>query len=132
MEYMPKGNLTSLVQWYWQNKRETISEVWMATYIFAVLRGLEYLHKNGIVHGDIKGENVLFGSNCMKLVDFGASKDSNVSELSLVPKGTKCYMAPEVESKVEATYASDMFPLAVFSWRWLQVLSHLRRVRYIS
>lgn len=88
-----------------------MSEAWVATYTLDILRGLEYLHKKEIVHGDIKGENVLFGSGCMKLVDFGSSKDCRASKPSSVLEGTEGYMAPEVANKVESTFASDIFSL---------------------
>ena len=65
------------------------------------------MHKNCVVHHDIKGENVLIHqSGVAKLADFGASKrtgpgDTN-NETHVALKGTPYYMAPE---QMEQTYS---------------------------
>lgn len=61
---------------------------------------LDYTHKNGFAHLDIKLENVLINSKCeLKLADFGFSRpiaDSEGQEVVLdMFCGTKNYMAPE-------------------------------------
>ncbi|KAJ0726168.1 putative mitogen-activated protein kinase kinase kinase STE-STE11 family [Helianthus annuus] len=44
-------------------------------YTKQLLLGRDYLHKNGIMHRDIKGANILVDNKgCIKLADFGASK----------------------------------------------------------
>jgi len=40
----------------------------------AALQGLAFIHKNGILHLDIKPENILFKSNILKIADFGLSR----------------------------------------------------------
>lgn len=111
LEYLPRGNLTSFVEWHRQNKPGQLQEEWIATYTLDILRALEYLYKRKVVHGDIKGENVLFGSDCMLLIDFGSAKDCHVSKFSCVLDGTGYYMAPEVANAERSTYASDIFSL---------------------
>ncbi|CAM6098236.1 unnamed protein product [Calypogeia fissa] len=66
-------------------------------YFEDVVAGLAYLHRNNIVHGDIKPENLLIsGEGRVKICDFGVSqifKDAN-DELRRSP-GTPVYTAPE-------------------------------------
>jgi serine/threonine protein kinase len=60
-----------------------------------VLRGLKYLHGKGLVHGDIKADNILLTKEGkVKLVDFGTSAMLNAKQESAL--GTPFWMAPEV------------------------------------
>ena len=77
----------------------------MCEIIYQILQGLKYLHSYGIVHRDLKLENVMMTNNSSqaepKLVDFGLSKMIGPNELAQEPFGTLGYVAPEVlESKL--------------------------------
>ena len=91
---------------------------------------LAYVHSNGIVHRDIKLNNILRASDRrVVLSDFGISKVSNEKMRSDVDvtktmvtgmatgehlvMGTPGYIAPEVQRGQEATPASDVYSLAV-------------------
>ncbi len=76
------------------------SEATAAELLRSLARGLHFLHCNGIVHADVKPENVLLSSwddtkADVKLVDFGCSgKVGHISERPI--GGTACYWPPEV------------------------------------
>lgn len=78
-----------------------------------VASALQYLHDvAGVVHGDVKGRNVLLGSgiDSTKLADFGAAR--LVSEPApRGPRGTPAWMAPEVARGGAPTPASDVWSL---------------------
>lgn len=78
------------------------------------LCGLEYIHRSGCCHFDMKAENILLTHDyIVKLSDFGLTGVSNTSKLS---KGTIGYMGLEYyENKNDAKYGEgvDIFPLGV-------------------
>ncbi len=67
-----------------------INKQFLLLYLF----GLKCIHDNGIVHGDIKPDNILFTTHGVKFIDFGmAHTDMEVKMYSSY--GTPYYMSPE-------------------------------------
>ncbi|KAJ8755645.1 hypothetical protein K2173_022240 [Erythroxylum novogranatense] len=108
LEFVPGGSISSLL-----SKFGPFPEAVVRTYTTQLLLGLEYLHKNGIMHRDIKGANILVDNKgCIKLADFGASKQ--VVELATVSgaksmKGTPYWMAPEVILQTGHSFSADIW-----------------------
>lgn len=77
-----------------------------------IASGLLYLKEQGIIHRDIKPDNILLCGNTAKIGDFGLAKYAE--DISLVAKkiGTPFYMPYEAFSSVYS-YATDVFALGV-------------------
>lgn len=85
----------------------------IALFYFAeILAGLKYLHKNKIIHGDMKLENILINKDGhIVLADFGISQFMNEGIGKLC--GTPLYFAPETVLHRVKTYVSDIWGLGV-------------------
>ena len=79
---------------------------------------MAHLKKFGISHRDIKLENILVDEGFkLKLADFGFASCGKISKLKNF-KGTKSYMAPEInESKVLSSYSITYFYARVLDSR---------------
>ncbi len=89
------------------------------------LTGLDFLHGNGVIHGDVKPSNILVAPpNRIKLGDFGLARRASNEEGSLL-KGTTKYMAPELLSAQFGAVgaASDLYSLGFTAYE-LMVGSH--------
>jgi cyclin-dependent kinase-like len=58
-----------------ENSPEGLKTDMIRSYMFQLLKGLRYLHKNGIIHRDVKPENLLVDkTGTLKLCDFGFAR----------------------------------------------------------
>lgn len=74
---------------------------------------LSFAHEAGVVHRDVKPENVLLAATGAKLADFGIARlpDSTLTKAGTM-LGTPAYSAPEALARSEHSPASDQFSLA--------------------
>jgi len=86
-------------------------------------RGLDYAHRHGVVHRDVKPGNLLQGRDDgqVKLADFGIAKAADDSDMTKVGSvlGTAAYLSPEQARGEAAGPASDLYALGVVSFQLL-------------
>ncbi|NXP02310.1 MOK kinase, partial [Thinocorus orbignyianus] len=64
-------------------------------YMYQLCKSLEYIHRNGIFHRDVKPENILIKKNTLKLGDFGSCRSIYSKQPHTEYISTRWYRAPE-------------------------------------
>jgi serine/threonine protein kinase len=88
--------------------------------IVQACRGLDYAHRNGVVHRDVKPGNLLVSdSDVVKLADFGIARAVDQSSITQVGSvlGTAAYLAPEQARGEEAGPRADLYSLGVVAYQ---------------
>jgi serine/threonine protein kinase len=106
MEYVSGGSLHDLIK----NSGGKLPEPLIRSYTRQILKGLMYLHDQGIVHCDVKSQNVMIGGEIAKIVDLGCAKTVEENE-NLEFSGTPAFMSPEVARGEEQSFPADVWAL---------------------
>jgi serine/threonine-protein kinase len=90
--------------------------------IVACCAGLDYAHRKGVVHRDVKPGNILHATDHrVKLADFGIAKATEQSSITQAGSvlGTAAYLAPEQGRGEEAGPPADIYALGVVTYQLL-------------
>ena len=114
LELCENGDLNDKIKEKKQ-KNEKFTENEILHYFYEILQGLYYLHKNRVIHRDLKTLNIfLTENNHIKIGDFGVSKkliNNNIYAYTFV--GTPYYLSPEICQNKPYDEKSDVWSLGV-------------------
>jgi serine/threonine protein kinase len=106
--------------------------------LYGVVRALAWAHLRGIIHRDMKAENVFLSlKKHRRLADFGLAKMHKQGiGMSIMKAGSMPYMAPEVLVGDEGwSFVADIYAYAIIFWeivagrRWEPIPAQIGRVR---
>ena len=96
MEYLAGGDLGN----HSKKKNYSFTEEEICLIIYQITVGIDYLHKYGVAHRDLKPDNIMLANpndiSCLKIMDFGLSKIMGPNEKVADGFGTLSFVAPEV------------------------------------
>ena len=119
MELMPGGDLKARIRAHPDGMPPEEARA-MAV---AMARGLDYAHRQGLVHRDVKPENILFdGEGTPQLTDFGIARamteGTRMTAMGMII-GSPHYMSPEQAGNLEVDGRSDLYSLGVVLYEML-------------
>ena len=123
MEYVEGRSGAQILQRQGPVGAETAAEIGIQS-----CAGLDYAHRRGIIHRDVKPGNLMVvggpvggGEMIVKLTDFGIARAIEQTRITQVGSvvGTAAYLAPEQVRGEEATPATDVYALGVVLYQFL-------------
>ncbi|KAK2965062.1 hypothetical protein RJ639_029448 [Escallonia herrerae] len=113
-EYMSQGTLRMYL-----NKKEpySLSTETILRLALDISRGMEYLHSQGVIHRDLKSNNLLLNDEMrVKVADFGTSCLETQTQESKGNMGTYRWMAPEMIKDKPYTRKVDVYSFGIVLW----------------
>lgn len=117
MEYIPTGSLGNFIR----KKQTCLSSITTHEIARQITNGVRELHEYGIVHRDLKLENILVdckvnGDFQVKLIDFGLSQVITPFAKTKEPYGTPFYCAPEVLLHLDYNIKVDVWSIGIIAY----------------
>ncbi len=117
LEYCEGGTLRDLI-----NQQTPLSYVQILNFIQQILAGLGHAHAQGLIHCDVKPENILLKPTAdgwlLKLTDFGIARHQKREQGEITATGSPAYMAPE-RFYGDFSPASDLYAVGVILYELL-------------
>ncbi|OEL12603.1 Serine/threonine-protein kinase HT1 [Dichanthelium oligosanthes] len=113
-EYMSQGTLRMYL-----NKKDpySLSPETILKLALDISRGMEYLHAQGVIHRDLKSQNLLLNDEMrVKVADFGTSCLETKCQATKGNKGTYRWMAPEMTKEKPYTRKVDVYSFGIVLW----------------
>lgn len=132
MEHIPGRDLKSILyretKLHWHRARQVMLQV---------CEGLFYLHGQGIIHHDMKPENIIISpEGAVKLIDFGLASKAGFQDLIALdlkgPHGTPYYISPEELQGIRDEPRSDLYSLGVVLYEMLTANLPFERATRLS
>jgi serine/threonine-protein kinase len=117
MEHVPGHSCAELLRDHGPMEVDQAVEV-----IVQACRGLDYAHRHGVIHRDVKPGNLLVSdADVVKIADFGIARATDQSSITQVGSvlGTAAYLAPEQARGEEAGPRADIYSLGVVTYQLL-------------
>ena len=116
-EYCAGGDLRFMLAY-----KKWFTEEEARLYLAEILIGIEELHKNGIIHRDVKLDNILIDKEGhIKITDFGLSKEGMFEKklTDTLLGGGKSYQIPEVIREVDYDKSVDIYLYGLLAYELL-------------
>jgi len=115
LEYLSGGTLKSKIRDV-QSSGKELSIQQIVGYGLQIAEGLAYAHRHGIIHRDVKTDNmILTDEETVKITDFGLAKLRGSVQLTKIRStvGTAAYMSPEQIRGEDIDHRSDIFSFGI-------------------
>ena len=120
LEFVPGGELNSYLEDFncVEGDGVGLANPTLLAIALGIVRGVQHIHDKGMVHRDLKPQNILLDDRYVgmppvpKIADFGESRETD-TELTMTYVGTALYIAPEVYRGERYGRSADVFSLGI-------------------
>lgn len=117
-KYMSKGSVYHALRP--EEGEKDLTSTQLAIIAYGIASGMQYLHEKGMIHRDLKTQNVLLDENLYPVIcDFGSCRNKNTIKTYTGQGGTANYMAPEFMKAEKYDEKIDVYSYGILLWELL-------------